>query len=444
MDITGEASKLQGVVPLVQFERPPRLGSIMDFVVDRVDEKQGLVFLSREGAVSRSTWDSLRKGSVVEARVTKHNKGGLELELVGSIKAFMPASQIDLHPVGDLEPFVGQKLEAKVSEIDHRHKKVVLSRRSHLDDLQKRTRIKMLAELEVGQERDGTVTSVKDFGAFVDIGGMDGLVHVTDMSHSHVGRPKDVVKVGDQVRVKVLKIGEGGEKLSLGMKQVQPDPWKGLEQDLTPGGKATGRITRTADFGAFVELAPGVEGLLPISEMAWKRINKPTDVVQVDQIVSLQVLSVDPEKKRLVLSLKQAQGDPWADAAATYAPGTWHEGTVTSIADFGAFVDLGQGVEGLAHISELSAGRVKSVGDVLKAGDTKSFRIKSVDTGKRKLSLSLIQEKQMSPEEKSALQESERRAAKRPKIDKSSLRGGMDLGGAGGVGLGGLSLDSFK
>ncbi|MEM6551417.1 MAG: S1 RNA-binding domain-containing protein [Planctomycetota bacterium] len=440
VDLTGETNKLQGVVPLVQFERPPRLGSIMDFVVDKVDEGQGLMFLSREGAISRSTWDQLHRGSVVEARVTKTNKGGLELEMIGGIRAFMPASQLDVHHVEDLEQFVGQKIDAKVQEIDHKHKKVLLSRRAHLEEVRRRQKVKLLADLKEGDERQGVVTGIKDFGAFVDLGGLDGLVHITDLSHQHVKKVGDVVKVGDTVTVKVLKIDAAKDRLSLGMKQATPDPWENVNEaaGFANGQEVTGRITRVANFGAFVEVAPGVEALLPISEMSWKRIHKPTEVVEEGQVRTVSVLSIDPEKKRMTVSLKAVQGDPWQAAETKYAKGSEHEGKVTGVTDFGAFVELEQGVEGLVHISELADRRVGKVTDIVNVNDVKTFRVKDIQPGKRKLSLSLRKE---SPAEQ---QVDTTPRKPRPKIDKSKLRGGMDLGGAGGVGLGGLSLDNLK
>ncbi|MEM1210822.1 MAG: S1 RNA-binding domain-containing protein [Planctomycetota bacterium] len=441
VDLTGETNKLQGVVPLVQFERPPRLGSIMDFVVDKVDEGQGLMFLSREGAISRSTWDQLHRGSVVEARVTKSNKGGLELEMIGGIRAFMPASQIDVHHVDDLESFVGQKIDAKVQEIDHKHKKVLLSRRAHLEEVRRRQKVKLLADLKEGDERQGIVTGIKDFGAFVDLGGLDGLVHITDLSHQHVKKVGDVVKVGDTVTVKVLKIDSAKDRLSLGMKQATPDPWEGINEGagFATGQEVTGRITRVANFGAFVEVAPGVEALLPISEMSWKRIHKPTEVVEEGQVRTVSVLSIEPGKKRMTVSLKAVQGDPWQDAESKYAKGSEHEGKVTGVTDFGAFVELEQGVEGLVHISELADRRVGKVTDIVNVNDVKTFRVKDIQPGKRKLSLSLRKE---DPTRDQPVDTTPRKP--RPKIDKSKLRGGMDLGGAGGVGLGGLSLDNLK
>ena len=452
----GGGGKLQGVVPLVQFDRPPRLGSIMDFVVNQVDEKQGLVFLSREGAISLSTWDQLTKGAVVEARVTRANKGGLELEMVGSIRAFMPASQIDLAHTEDMEAFVGQKLEAVVAEIDRKAKKVLLSRRAYLEKQQARAKEKLLKELEVGQERDGTVSSVMDFGAFVDLGGVDGLVHVTDLSHAHVAKPSDAVKVGDAVKVKVLKIEEvkvnakgkpsdTGEhtrlRIALGIKQIEPDPWDGVSNKYTVGEQVTARVTRTAPFGAFVELEPGVEGLLPISEMSWKRINTAEEVVKGGDVIHVAILRIEPRDKKLTLSLKAAKGDPWQDAAAKYARDMMVEGTVLNTTDFGAFVELEQGVEGLVHISELSDRRVGQVTDVVKPGDVKRFRIKDLDTDKRKISLSLKPPGRDEPSADTPIV----KGPARKRLPKESLKSGLgDIGTPGGKGLGGLSLDDFK
>ncbi|MEM9914218.1 MAG: S1 RNA-binding domain-containing protein [Planctomycetota bacterium] len=452
IDITGglstEGAKLQGVLPLVQFERPPRMGSIMDFVVDKVNEQEGLVYLSREGAISLATWDQLTRGSVVEARVTKSNKGGLELEMVGSIRAFMPASQIDLYHVDDLEQFVGQKMEAVVQEIDRKAKKVLLSRRTHLENVKVKNRDKVLKELEVGQERDGVVSSVVDFGCFVDLGGVDGLVHVTDLSHAHVNKPSDVVKAGEKVRVKVLKIDTEKNRIALGMKQIQPDPWEGVADKYQPGEQVSARVTRTANFGAFIEVEPGVEGLLPMSEMSWKRIHKAEEVVKVGDVVQVAILNVDPKKHRLTLSLKAAKGDPWVGATVKYAKDAMVTGTVTGTTDFGAFVELEQGIEGLVHISELDTKRVGQVTDIVKVGDTKEFRIKDIDEDKRKISLSL---KPAGSDGGGDYGGGGRRGGgeqpivkgkAKPRIPKENLKSG--LGNLGSTGLGGLSLDDFK
>lgn len=443
IDVTGDTGKLQGVVPLSQFDRPPRLGSIMDFVVDHIDEGQGLMFLSREGAISRTTWDTLHKGSVVEARVTGHNKGGLELELVGNIRAFMPASQIDLHHVEDFEPLVGQKVEATVTEVDRKHKKVMLSRRAHLEHVRKASKDKLMTTLEVGAVLDGKVSNVVDYGVFIDIGGVDGLCHVSDMSYQHVSKPGDLVKPGDPVQVKVLKIDKSKGRIALGMKQVAPDPWETQAGDISVGGEVTGTVIRTANFGAFISVGEGVEALLPISEISWKRINKCEDVISVGQSLRLKVLTFDAKKRKMSLSLKQIGGDPWADAVASYAVDSWTQGKVVSVQDFGAFVELQEGVEGLVHISELADGRVKNVQDIVKVGDEKNFRIKSIDTDKRKLALSLRKDSGPKGGGRGGRGQEEVKIFKTTakKQSKENLKGGMDLGG---MGLGGLSMDDLK
>jgi len=452
VELAGEDAKMQGIVPLRQFDRPPRLGSIMDFIVDHVDEKEGLIYLSREGAVSRATWEQLTRGAIVEARAVATNKGGLDLEMIGGIRAFMPASQIDLHHVDHLEQFVGQKLEAVVQEIDRKSKRVVLSCRELLAQRQAQAKQKTLSELAVGQLREGKVTNLAKFGAFVDLGGVDGLIHVTDMSYTHVDKPEDVVQPGQVVQVKVLKIDTEKGRISLGLKQVQPDPWTDIADRLRAGDQVSGTVVRTAGFGAFVQVLPGVEGLLPISEMSWKRIDKPEDAVRVSEVVVLRVLSIEPAKRRLSLSLKQAQGDPWIGAERTYARHSVVPGKVIATTDFGAFVELAAGVEGLVHISELSQQHVKQVTDVLKVGDEKQFRVLEVDEDQRKIKLSLKQVEHLTEAgapsggpAKPPLGRglgAERQAAQAAKRKKpGNLKGGMDVGG---IGLGGLRLDDIK
>ncbi len=447
VEITGEA-KLQGVVPLAQFERAPRIGSIMDFVVDHVEEDQGLIYLSREGAISRATWDQLVKGTIVEARVTGTNKGGLELEMVGNIRAFMPASQVDLHHIDELEPLVGQKFEAMVQEIDRKGRKVLLSRRAYIEQTRKRNREKLLKELEVGQVRDGVVSNVVEFGAFVDLGGVDGLVHVTDLAYEHVKKPSDVVKSGDKVKVKVLKLDLEKDRISLGMKQIQPDPWEQVEGAIKAGDTIEGKVVRTAPFGAFVEVRPGVEALLPISELSWKRVHKAEEVISTGQTYRMAVLNIDPAKQRMTVSLKAAGEDPWIGAERKYAKDTQHEGKVVSVTEFGAFVELETGVEGLAHISELSEQRTGRVEEVLKVGDVKTFRIKDVDEENRKLSLSLRSPSASTGGGGRGKGEEAPTKLSLPKSVKKAppknLKSGLGSSGALGTGLGGLSLDDFK
>jgi len=449
VELTGDTAKMQGVVPVVQFDRAPRLGSIMDFVVDHVDEKQGLIFLSREGAINRATWEQLRRDAVVEARVIAKNKGGLELEMPGGIAAFMPASQIDLHHVDDLESFVGQKLEATVQEIDRKSKKVILSRRHLLLDRQAKGKQKLLDELEVGQVREGKVSNIVDFGAFVDLGGIDGLIHVSDMSYTHVDKPKDVLKPGQPVTVKVLKIDPAHERISLGLKQVQPDPWENFQDKIKVGDQISARVVRNASFGSFIEIEPGIEGLLPVSEISWKRIHKPHEVVKQGDVLRLAVIGVDLGKRRITLSLKQAQGDPWVGAERKYAKDSLVEGKVIGTTEFGAFIELETGVEGLVHISELASKHVASVTDVLNVGQAKQLRVLDISEEDRKVRLSLkavnkptgTSDSHGKPGHPHHGTQQPHRAT--PKPPRKDLKGGMDSKSLG-QGLGSLSLDDLK
>ena len=442
VDLFDTDGKLQGLVPLKQFERAPRIGCIMDFLVERIDESEGLIHLSREGAVGALGWDQMRRGSIVEARVVATNKGGLELELAGGIHGFMPASQIDLGHVDDLEFFVGQKLRASVQELNRRSRRVVLSRRRYLERERARQRERLLKELEAGQIRDGTITRVVDFGAFVDLGGIDGLLHITDMSYSRVEKPGDLVRPGQQVAVKVLKIEEDGKRIRLGLKQAAPDPWEAVGSKYHAGNEVSGRVVRIADFGAFVEVEPGVEALLPISEMSWKRIHKPNEVCKEEDVLKLRVLQVDGQKRRMSLSLKQVQGDPWEGCETNYAKHSLVEGTVVRTTNFGAFVEIETGLEGLVHISELADRRVNTVEEILKVGDTRQFRVLEVNPADRRISLSVKAVDRLPPaEEDAAASEREWPTTKaKPAKRTEALKGGMGNSGALGTGLGDLKL----
>ncbi len=430
--------KNTGVVPASQFDRPPRPGAIMDFVVNRFDEAEGLYILSREGAIGEATWEQLNVGSAVEARVTGTNKGGLELELVGRIRGFMPASQIDLHHVNDFDSFVGQKLTAVATEVDRKGRRVVLSRRQHLQNERERAERRLLGELEVGQVREGKVSSLADYGAFVDLGGMDGLVHVSDMSHSRVEKPGDVLSVGQDVTVKVLKIDAERKRISLGLKQLAPDPWDGIGDRIRPGDQISGRVLRVANFGAFIEIEPGLEGLLPTSEMSWSRNIRPQDVVKEGDVLRLNVLTMDPAKHRISLSLKQAAGDPWVGAEHKFPAMAVVEATVRSITDFGAFVEIEQGIEGLVHISELADRRVNKVEEILKVGQTEKFRILEIDEESRRIKLSLKAVKNPPSENQPARREEGKtlNLGAKPAPKRENLQGG--LGNVGGIGLGDL------
>ena len=442
IDLTGVEGKNTGVVPLGQFERAPRIGSIMDFVINRLDESEGLYILSREGAVGRTTFDQLYRGAVVEARVTGTNKGGLELEMVGGIKAFMPASQVDLQRVEDLKALVGTKLPALVDKMEHKSRRVVISRREYLLQQRHNQRKKLWSELEIGQIRQGVVSTIQAYGAFIDLGGVDGLVHVSDMSYSRVGNPEEVLKVNDKVRVKVLGLDPEKQRISLGIKQVDPDPWEQIEQRIAVGDQVAARVVRLADFGAFLEVEPGVEGLLPVSELSWGRVNKAGDVLQVGDVPHVRILKIEPQRHRVLLSIKQSSGDPWVGVEHKYKANSLVEAKVISTPEFGAFVELEPGVEGMVHISELAAGRVGQVTDVLKVGDTRQFRVLQVNEEDRRIKLSVKAVDNL-PQEHAAFDhhsDQPHQKRKTAKVRRDDLKGGMDKHDGLGRGLRDLKL----
>lgn len=420
-------SRNDGLLPASQFsdEPLPKVGDTVDVTIAGVDESEGLVMLSRQGAVLAATWDSLHRGQVVEARVTGKNKGGLEMSING-IRAFMPASQVEIHRVEDMSPYVGQTLQAKVSEIDFANENIVVSRRDLLLQQQEELREKLWANIEEGQVVKGVVRNVMPYGAFVDIGGEDGLVHVSDLSHGHVDKPEDVVQPGQEVEVKILSIDREEKKIGLGLKQTKRDPWENIEQKYPVDEQVTGKITRLVDFGAFVELEEGVEGLVPIGEITFgRRIGHPKEILSEGETVKVRVIRVEPKRNRISLSIKRVGDDPWTGASARWPVGEKVSGVVTRIAEFGAFVELGAGVEGLVHISELADRHVKSVEEIVKEGDTVEVRVLDVDEGKRRIGLTMKEstevESGMSAAEYNARQASD--SAK-----KKNLKGGLDAG----------------
>ncbi|MAE60832.1 MAG: 30S ribosomal protein S1 [Planctomycetaceae bacterium] len=381
--------KNQGLVSITQFEELPKVGDNVEFIVEGLIEAEGLLRLTRRGAISKVPWEKLEKGMTVEAHVIGFNTGGLELKVSGH-RAFMPASQVDLHHVDDLVPLLSHKLVSKVIDIDRRGRNIILSHRAVLEEKQSRQREQVIGQLEVGQIREGTVRNLQDFGAFVDLGGgIDGLIHISDLAYSRVDHPRDVLKAGQSVQVKILKIDAEKNRISLGCKQVQPDPWEGVEHKFTVGAQVSGRVTRIARFGAFVELEQGVEGLVPAGELSWSHFHRIEDIVQLNQVVNVSVLNVDAGRRRIGLSLKQAQADPWADADSKYLPDTVLTGTVTRTTTFGAFVQLEPGVEGLIHISQLADRRVDQVEDVVKTGQEVTVKVVDMDPDQRRIGLSI-------------------------------------------------------
>ncbi len=298
-----------GVCPLAAFDAPPALGSKHPFTIERREADDGMLILSRKGTISKAKWQDVAEGQIIEAICTGTNKGGLELDVSGH-NAFMPAGQVDIRHIDDLSDFVGKKLACEVLEMDRQRGRMILSRRSVLHEERKKRAQQVLATLEKGQTHDGVVTSVQQYGVFVDIGGVDGLVHVSDMSWDRIKNPGDMVKEGDAVRVQVLKVDLAADppRIGLGMKQLVGDPFSAATGSLTEGAIVTGTVTRLAAFGAFVKIADGVEGLVHISEMAHKRISRPNQVVREGEVVEVKIISVDADKQRIALSIKQVSG----------------------------------------------------------------------------------------------------------------------------------------
>ncbi|MBI3833684.1 MAG: S1 RNA-binding domain-containing protein [Planctomycetes bacterium] len=382
--------KSQGVMPRTQFgkKEPLSVGRRVDCVVEKYDEESGLLMVSRKGAVQRATWTNLTVGMIVEGRATGLIKGGLEVDLKG-VRAFMPASQVDHAPMKDISTLLNQNVRCEVIELDRRHKSVIVSRRKVQEKEAAENREKIKAEIEPGQVRKGIVRSITDFGAFVDLGGVDGLVHIRDLSWGMVAKVTDVISAGQSVEVMVLRVDREKDRISLGLKQVTPDPWKDVSNKYPVGTSLKARILRIAEFGAFAELEPGVDGLIPISEMGWTRTKKTSDAVSVGGMVDCVVIRVEEDKHRIALSMKQVQEDPWAGVLDSFSVNSLVSGKVTRIADFGAFVEIAPGIEGMVHISEMADHRVKSCNEVVQVGQDVETRVLGVDRENRRISLSI-------------------------------------------------------
>jgi small subunit ribosomal protein S1 len=424
--------KSQGICSMLQFETEPKVGEEYDFQVQKYDTREGLLVLTRKGSLATGVnWENLEVGQVVEGTVTGLNKGGLELE-VKSMRAFMPAGQVDIYHVPDLSQFIGQKFLAEVTQFEAHQKNLILSRRNVLEREREENKKKLLLELAEGQIRRGTVRSVMDFGAFVDLGGVDGLLHVSEMTFKR-GRQNaaEFVKVGDVLDVKVLRIDKETGKLSLSLKQaLGTDPWAEAATKYAVGTEVTGRVTKVESFGAFIEIEEGMEGLLPVSEISWQRIRHPSDVVKEGDTVRLVVISIDPAQRRISFSLKQAGPDPWKTVKEKLAVGMTTTGTVTRLADFGAFIELEPGLEGLCHISELSNQRVRTAGDVVKVGQEVTVRVIDLDAEGRRVSLSMKdQARPQSGGAKGAVAVAAPAAPAGPVVKKKrpQLRGGLDF-----------------
>jgi small subunit ribosomal protein S1 len=390
--------KSEGTIPIEEFQRHgtlPKVGDEIEVYLEAKEDSEGLIVLSKDKADKIKVWDAITqahdKGLPVEGRVVEVVKGGLAVDV--GVKAFLPGSQVDLRPVKNLGAMVGQTIRARVIKLNRRRGNVVLSRRAVLEEEREEKKKHTLEVLSEGMVLTGTVKNITDYGAFIDLGGIDGLLHVTDMSWGRVGHPSEIFQVGDQVEVVVLHFDRETGRVSLGYKQKSSDPWERVEQTYAAGTKTRGRVVSLTNYGAFVELEPGVEGLVHVSEMSWtRRVRHPSKIVNVGDEVDVIVLDVNRAAKRISLGMKQVEPDPWATIEERYTPGTRVVGKVRNLTDFGAFVELEPGVDGLLHISDMSWTR--SVGhpsEVLKKGQELETQILNVDRENKRISLGLKQ-----------------------------------------------------
>jgi len=397
--------KSEGLVPKEQFVQPDgsahvRAGDIIDVMVDRQGvQPEGYILLSHTRASRLRAWDNLEKaqkdGLILSGHVMARVKGGLSVDV--GVVAFMPGSQIDVRPVHNLDTWVGKDIPVKIVKLNRRRGNVVVSRKTAIEDDLHARKNAALSDLGEGSVVTGTVKNLTEYGAFIDLGGIDGLLHVSDMSHGRVSHPSEVVNVGDEITVKVLKFDKDKERISLGLKQLIPDPWETVNERYPMGAKVIGRVVSVTDYGAFVELEPGVEGLIHISEMTWsRRMKHPSKVVHVGDQVEAVVLEVKPRERRVSLGIKQLEADPWTTVADRYAVGSVVEGRVRKLTDFGAFIEIEEGIDGLVHISDLSwTKRVKHPSEVLKKGQLVQAVILNIDAPNRRLSLGV---KQLQPD----------------------------------------------
>jgi small subunit ribosomal protein S1 len=390
--------KSEGIVNPAEFTENGQLmvkaGDEVEVLVKSMETADGLPILSRADAVRMKAWDDLekayREGLSVKGRVVDRIKGGLRVDIDG-IAAFLPGSQVDVRPVRNLDSLRNQTIEARVIKLNRKRSNVVLSRKAVIEQENTGRKDQTLQQIEEDIVVEGQIKNLTDYGAFVDLGGVDGLLHVTDMSWGRLQNPNELFKVGDTIQVKVLKFDRERERVSLGYKQLLPDPWSSVEERFPIGARMNGRVASVADYGAFVELEPGVEGLVHVSEMSWsKRVKHPSKVVNPGDLVEVEVLSVDPKARRISLGMKQVQENPWQTLHERYHVGTRVHGRVRNLTDFGAFIEIEDGVDGLVHVSDISwSRRIKHPSEVLKKGQEIDAVITSIDSENRRLSLSI-------------------------------------------------------
>jgi len=389
--------KSEGVVALDEFPSPSELavGDTFDVYIDEPEDEEGMPVLSKIKADKIKNWTHIQKiyedDGTIEGRIVRRVKGGLKVDI--GIDAFMPASQLTWRPTSDLERYLGERMELKIIKLTKRRRNVVVSRRKLLEEQRAGEKQKLLSTIEIGQTIPGEVKNITDFGAFVDVGGIDGLLHVTDMSWGRVKHPSQVVSVAQKIDVMVLNFDPKTERISLGLKQKSDNPWKSAQTRYPVGGITHGKVVSMTDYGAFVQLEDGIEGMVHVSEMSWtRRVRHPNEVLTLDEDCDVMILSVDPDAEKIALGIKQTRPNPWSDLEQRYPVGSSVKGVVRNLTDYGAFIEIEEGIDALLHVSDLSwTKKVAHPSEVLERDQEVDVKILSIDPGNEKISVGLKQ-----------------------------------------------------
>jgi len=389
--------KSEGVIPASEWDDVSEVdrGDEVDVWLDTIESDSGLIVLSKRKADRLLNWQRIvetkKEGDPVRGRVMRKIKGGLLVDI--GVPVFLPASQVDIRRPGDISEFIGREIDAKILKIDTERRNIVISRRKLLEEARNAAKDALMAELAVGQIRRGVVKNLAEFGAFVDLGGIDGLLHVTDMSWERVNHPSELLRIDDEIEIKVLSIDRDKEKIALGLKQLRESPWENLEQRYPVGAKIKGEVVNLMNYGAFVKLEPGVEGLVHISEMSWtRRINHPSEILNPGDTIDVVVLEINKDKQEISLGIKQTEVNPWTQVAEKYPPNTRIKGKVRNLTNYGAFVEIEEGIDGLLHVSDMSwTKKISHPSEVLKKGDEIECVVLKVEEEKQRIALGLKQ-----------------------------------------------------
>src|SRR5262245_46975290 len=389
--------KSEGTIDIHEFETPSELqpGQELEVLLEVIEDESGMLILSKRKADRQRGWERVirhnKEEDIVKGKVMRKIKGGLLVDI--GVPVFLPASQVSIRRTGDIGEFVGKEIECKIIKIDESRMNIVVSRRRLLEEQREKMKQELLSTLEPGQVRKGVVKNIADFGAFVDLGGIDGLLHITDMSWGRIGHPSEMLKIDEEIEVKVLKFDKERGRIALGLKQLLPSPWEGIDQKYPVASRHRGTVVNIMPYGAFVKLEEGVEGLVHISEMSWtRRVNHPSEIVNINDEVEVIVLEVNKEKQEISLGMKQTEQNPWTLVEERYPVGTVIEGRVRNITNYGAFVEIEEGIDGLLHVSDMSwTKKINHPNEVMKKGDLVRAVVLSVDPEKKRVALGLKQ-----------------------------------------------------